>query len=188
MTSGLLLWLAAAAVSAAAPTAGTVFKDNFLDAEIRYLVSEGRVNFSADLPAGWSFSISIDGDQNGRWGKGVGDEAGGVETSSDRTFGQDVRGSVFCAQYVFTAVPSNLNEIYMSSDCNGYSSKGIVELTQLDARGRATITYRIPAAEIFGGRRDARLRACVWDTKRWTCQHSLAQPFILGNPLLVPTG
>ena len=189
MTSKLILFAAPllAAVSVQAPaqaaqSAGSLFADRQREAEIRYAFTPGHVEFSANLPAGWTFSVSIDGDRNGRWGNGPQGGGGTGDTSEDRKFGQDSRNGVFCAQYILTTVPGDPEQDYASSECNGYPSQGRVEMTQLDQRLRATITYRIPSAEIFGTHGDARLRVCVFDGRQWICQHSLANLFVLRNP------
>jgi hypothetical protein len=166
----------------AAPSGGTLFEDRERGIEVRYALTPANVEFSADLPAGWTFAVQIDGDRNGIWGNGPGRGTPTSFTSGDLVFGQDSRNGVFCAQYVLTAAPENPAEIYATSECNGYPSHGRVEMTQLDRRLRATITYRIPSAEVFGTQAEARLRVCVWDGRQWACQHSLASPFVLRNP------
>ena len=171
----------ASAFQGAPPSGGILFEDRQREVEIRYDLTPGAVMFSANLPAGWTFRIDIEGDQNGIWGNGP--DAGPLTrfTSGDRSFGQDSRNGVFCAQYILTTQPGDPAQIRARSECNGYPSHGRVEMTQLDARLRATITYRIPSAEVFGTHADARLRLCLWDGQRSTCQHSLADPFVLRN-------
>lgn len=185
LAPALLAALSAHASAQPTQSGGTLFEDRRREIEVRYAFTPGYVEFSAYLIAGWTFTVEIDGDQNGRWGNGA--EAGRPtsETSGDRTFGQDSRNGVFCAQYILTTTPKNPQEVYASSLCSGYPSRGRVEMTQFDNRQRATITYRIPSAEVFGPHRDARLRVCVFDGRRRTCQHSLANPFVLRNPSAV---
>lgn len=165
-----------------AQSGGTLFEDRQREVEVRYAFTPGNVEFSANLPAGWTFSVQIDGDQNGAWGNGPEGTRLSGDTSGDWAFAQDSRNGVLCAQYILTTVPGRPEDIYASTECNGYPSQGRVEMTQLDARLRATITYRIPSAEVFGTHGDAHLRVCVFDGRRWTCQHSLASPFVLQNP------
>jgi hypothetical protein len=181
LATPLLAALSAQASAQAPQSGGTLFEDRQREIEVRHAFTPGNVEFSANLPAGWTFSISIDGDQNGRWGNGPEGIATG-ETSGDRSFGQDSGHGAFCAQYILTTDPGNPEQVYASSDCNGYPSHGRVEMTQPDARRRTTITLRIPSAEVFGTHRDARLRACVYDGRRWTCQRWLATLFVLRNP------
>jgi hypothetical protein len=166
----------------AAPSGGKLFEDRQREIEVRYALTPGNVEFSAHLPAGWTFTVEIDGDQNGTWGNGPDTGALTSHASGDRAFGQDSRNGVFCAQYILTTTPGNPAEVYATSECNGYPSHGRVEMTQLDDRLRATITYKIPSAEVFEMHGDARLRVCVWDGRQRTCQHSLANPFVLRNP------
>lgn len=185
MASRLFLaaaFLAALPTPASAQPGGTLFADRQRDVEVRYAFTPGNVEFSAYLPAGWDFSVQIDGDQNGIWGNGPEGASPRSATSGDRVFGQDSRNGVFCAQYVLTTAPGRPEDIYASTECNGFPSQGRVEMTQLDARLRATIIYRIPSAEVFGTRANAHLRVCVWDGQRRTCQHSLASPFVLQRP------
>jgi hypothetical protein len=125
----------------------------------------------------------VEGYEDGRWGYGAGMAAGtGKRSSGDVTYGQEADGGAFCAQYVLSSVEAHPDDVYVSSDCNGYPSKGHVELSQVDAGRRVTIVYSIPADELFGGRPAAHLRACVWDKTAWTCQHSPRNPFLLRNP------
>jgi len=182
MAAAFLATFATQASAQPAQSGGALFEDRQRGIEVRYAFTPGTVEFSANLPAGWSFSVEIDGDQNGAWGNGQEGTRLSGETSGDRAFGQDSRNGVLCAQYVLTSVPGRPDDIYASTECNGYPSHGRVEMTQLDARLRATITYRIPLAEVFGAGPDAHLRVCVWDGQRRTCQHSLASPFVLQNP------
>ncbi|HYJ82490.1 MAG TPA: hypothetical protein VEW26_06570 [Allosphingosinicella sp.] len=178
----LLGLLAAAASPPVGDAGGIMFQDAGRDVSVRYEITGGRVDFSADLPAGWTFSVLVDGDQNGKWGNGAGISAADVPTSEDRTFAQDSRGGVFCAQYILASLPEDPSKILASSECDAYPSRGWVEMTQLDRRARARITYRIPSPEVFGSRPAAYLQVCVWDSKRWSCQHSPAKPFILLRP------
>jgi hypothetical protein len=181
LATPLLAALSAQASAQAAQSAGPLFEDRQREIDIRYAFTPGTVEFSANLPAGWTFNISIDGDQNGRWGNGPAGNATG-ETSGDRAFGQDSGHGAFCAQYILTTDPGDPEQVYASTECNGYPSHGRVEMTPPDARGRTTITYRIPSAEVFDTHPDARLRACVYDGQRWTCQRWLATLFVLRRP------
>lgn len=182
LAPALLALLSAHASAQPARSGGTLFEDRQREIEVRYAFTPGYVEFSAYLIAGWTFSVEIDGDQNGIWGHGPEALRPTSETSGDRTFGQDSKNGVFCAQYILTTTPENPAQVYASSLCSGYPSRGRVEMTQIDTRQRATITYRIPSAEVFGTHRDARLRVCVFDGRQSTCQHSLANPFVLRNP------
>ncbi|HEU0100649.1 MAG TPA: hypothetical protein VFQ67_17960 [Allosphingosinicella sp.] len=179
----MLIGLSIAAAAAPAGGSGAaLFEDATRGVSVRYEVAGGRVDFSAELPAGWTFSVLIDGDQDGKWGNGAGIGAAETPTSEDRTFGQDARGGVFCAQYILASRPEDPSQVLASSDCDAYPSRGWVEMGQLDRRGRARITYRIPSAEIFGSLASAHLQLCVWDSKRWSCRHGPARPFVLRRP------
>ena len=188
LAPAVLAALSAPATSQTPPAGDVIFEDRQSEVTVRYAFAPGTVLFSADLPAGWTFSVSIDGDRNGRWGNGP--ESGQLtsDRSGDRTFGQDSRNGVLCAQYILTTAPGDPERIYASSECNAYPSQGRVEMTQLDARERATITYRIPSAEVFGPHGEARLRVCVWNGRQNVCQHSLARPFVLRDPGGVTSG
>lgn len=181
LTAALLAGASTQAAAQAIDAAPAIYEDGQREIAVRFAFVSGAVEFSAYLPAGWSFSVQVDGDQNDAWGNGPEGTRLSGDTSGDRAFGQDSRNGVLCAQYILTSVPGRPEDIYASTECNGYPSQGRVEMTQLDERLRATITYRIPSAEIFGTRPDAHLRVCVWDGQRRTCQHSLARPFVLRN-------
>lgn len=133
----------------------------------------GTVAFTAHLPAGWTFGIDVDGNQDSIWGLGIGMPDAKMETSEDRSFGQDAKNGVFCSQFVFTAFEKDPAEIYSKSECGGLKSSGRVTMSGFDSKMRATITYELPPEEIFGARQTARIQACVWDTVRWNCQHRL---------------
>lgn len=182
LAAALLAAMSAQASAQATQSGGTLFEDRQQDIQVRYAFTTGAVEFSAYLPLGWTFRVEIDGDQNGAWGNGPGEGVPDRSTSGDRAFGQDSNNGVFCAQYILTTRPGQPEQVYMSSECSGYPSRGRVEMSQLDERRRATITYRIPSAEVFDTHREARLRACVYNGQRWICQHSLARLVVVRNP------
>jgi hypothetical protein len=179
------LALAASPIGAAVPAPAdphVIFNDAARQASVRYDFTPADVIFSANLPAGWSFSVDIDGDQNGQWGAGPESNAIDVRPTPDRAFGQDSRNGVFCSQYILSSDPQEPDDVYSSSECGMLPSKGVVEMTGFDAQMHATIRFKIPYDEIFGSRRDAHLRVCIWDTHRRTCQFSPAKPYILNRP------
>lgn len=151
-----------------------VYSDTKRNVAVRFAeVPMDMVLFSSELPAGWSFEISIDGNQDGKWGMGPGNPDVSVTTSPDRKYGQDSRNGVFCSQYVFSSFENDPTSIYMSSECGGLKSNGRVIMTGLDANMRSRIMFAIPADEIFGASQSAHVQVCVWDTVRWNCQHRL---------------
>ena len=178
------LFLLAATVQPAQSASQTLFHDPAREVEINYRFTPDGVEFFADLPAGWSFTLVVDSDRNGVWGNGAGLAAATGRPSADRKFGQDGRNGVFCAQLIYASAPTDPDEVMASTDCNGYRSGGRVEMSQLDDRDRATIRYVIPAREVFGEHTDARLQVCVWDTRRSTCHYSPSDPFVLTRPAL----
>ncbi|MDB5693114.1 MAG: hypothetical protein JWO81_2177 [Alphaproteobacteria bacterium] len=167
---------------AASPFDHVIVADASREVAIRYDFTPTGVEFSGHLPAGWSFSVEIDGDQDGRWGMGPETGAPHVQITPDRSFGQDSRNGVFCSQYIFSSYPQDPSDVYASSECGGLPSKGVVEMTGFDAGMRATIRLKIPYEEVFGNRPDAHLTVCIWDTHRRNCQYSPAKPFVLRRP------
>lgn len=129
--------------------------------------------FTSRLPAGWTFSVSIDGNQDGVWGSGTGMPSNSVTTSTDRKFGQDSRNGVFCSQYVFTSVQGDPSQINVSSECGELPSNGQVVMSGFDSNMRAKVSYEIPSVEVFATEQTARVEVCVWDSARRTCQHTL---------------
>jgi hypothetical protein len=129
--------------------------------------------FTSRMPAGWTFGVSIDGNQDGVWGSGTGTPSESVATPTDRKFGQDSRNGVFCSQYVFTSVQGDPSQIYASSECGDLPSTGQVIMSGFDSNMRAKISYEIPSLEVFGTKQTAHVEVCVWDTARWACQHML---------------
>jgi hypothetical protein len=188
MMQAMGLAAVAGAITAAGPgeAAGgpgqAIYKDASRNIEIRFVAAGSEAAFSAWLPAGWAFAINIDGDQDGRWGDGPERPDIVPHATGDRSFGQDARNGIFCPQYILSAEPQDPTEIYSKTECGGLPSKGHVEIGPLDAETRATITYRIPLAELFGNRADAHLQVCLWDTKRWSCQFTPAKPLVLHRP------
>jgi hypothetical protein len=159
---------------AAPVSSARIYADEARNIDVHLAQSpQHMVVISSHLPAGWTFKVDIDGDQNGVWGAGHNGPDGSRKTSSDLSFGQDTRNGVFCSQYVFSSIRQDPSEIYVTSECGGMKSKGRAILTGFDDEMRATLTLEIPADEFFGSARTARIRACVWDTKRWNCQHPL---------------
>jgi hypothetical protein len=173
----MLLMIAALGVG----SAQTVYEDRSNDVIVQFVQSaDGGAQFSSYLPAGWSFKIQVDGNQDGRWGAGSGPPRS-IAPTADRSYGQDSRGGIYCPQYIYSAQPDDPAETYASSECGQLPSKGHVELSALDAKTRATVTIKLPADEVFGATRTAKIRACVWNTKYWTCQFTLSDPLTLSR-------
>jgi len=182
----MFLAAAAAVVPPGQSSSQVLFHDPERDIAVRYAFTPEDVELSSYLPAGWTFSVAVDGDRNGRWGHGAETgPAANLEPTADRRFGQDARNGIFCAQSILTAYANDPTRVYSSTECDGYPSRGRVEMSQLDGRASATITLRIPLREIFGGHPDAHLQICVWDMRQWNCRHTPADPFILRNPSTV---
>lgn len=168
-------------VGLAAGLGQVIYQDRAQDAVVHLIQTpDGETQLSSHLPAGWSFKVQVDGNQDGVWGVGSGPPRSMAPTP-DRTFGQDARGGIYCSQYLYTSQPGNPNETFASSECGELPSKGHVELSGLDSKTRASITIKLPSDEFFGPQPTAKIRVCVWDTKRWTCQHSLADPLIISR-------
>src|SRR4051812_2959806 len=165
MPAGIMLaLLAAPGASGPGPRADThiVFSDATRDVTVRYDFTPGDVEFSARLTDGWSFSVPIDGDQNGVWGKGPEREGIGIEPTADREFGPTSHGAL-CAQYLLSSDPHDPNDVYSSSVCGALRSRAIIESTGVDPHDRALVTFRIPYEELFGDRPNAHLQICLWD-------------------------
>jgi hypothetical protein len=184
MRSLLLAGLAASSLGVQdAPSSDhVIFHDAEHDVSILYDFTPAGVEFSAHLPAGWSFRVAVDGDQDGRWGDGRDNGRTGTHPTPDRAFAQDSRNGVFCSAYILSSVPQDPSQVYAESECGGYPSQGSVVMSGFDAHMRATITLRIPAQELFGDRPDAHLQICLWDTQRRSCHHTPAEPFVLRRP------
>lgn len=158
----------------------TIFEDKMRNVSVEYAPTrDGHVEFSSYLPAGWSFKIDIDGDQNGAWGVGSGAPSEPMKPTPDHAFGQDERNGIFCSQYILTSVPHQPDEVYATSECGALPSRGHVEISGMDAALHATIKYVLPADELFGSEPTAKIKVCVWDTIKLSCQHSVAHPLIL---------
>lgn len=179
MNASLLsLLLAMGASSAAQQDPQILLHDPARDVDIRYDMVGPDVVFSAELPVGWSFTVAIDGDRNNIWGNGAGMEVANRGVTTDHKYGRDQDGS-FCAQSILSSFLNDPSQVLVSTDCDGYPSKGRLEWGQRNARKRAVMTLRIPASEIFGKYPDAHLQICLWDTKTEDCQFSPAAPYVL---------
>lgn len=168
----------ATAATARAPVASIAGQRVYADPQHNIVVEfvqspEGITVFTGRMPAGWTFDISVDGNQDGAWGVGKGIPSRSITISPDRKFGQASRTGVFCSQYVFTSVEGDPTQIYSSSGCGELPSDGQVIMSGFDSAMRAKLTYQIPAPELFGTAATVRVQACVWDTVRWSCQHSM---------------
>lgn len=144
--------------------------------EISVTLAETPLNtvvITSRLPAGWTFGIDVDGDQNEVWGAGPEKPGISRDRTTDRSFGQDSRNGVFCSQYVFSTFAKDPSEIYAKSECGAMESRGRVIMTGFDSNMHATITLEIPTDEFFGAAQSAHIQTCVWGTLRWNCQHRL---------------
>ena len=156
-----------------------IYEDRAQDVAVSFTqISPAEVHFSSNLPEGWSFVVRLDGDQNGRWGDGRGIPKSDNPTA-DRSFGLDGDGKSYCFQHILTASVENPEEVEASTECGRHPSKGGIDFGRRDDRSRRTMTLKLPADELFGISQTARIRICVWDTKKMTCQYTLADPFVL---------
>lgn len=173
-----MMWIAVALVIS---TQQPVYEDRAQAVVVNFTqVSASEVQFTSQMPAGWSFNVQLDGNQDGRWGDGNGEPKSDAPTA-DRSFGLHADGKTYCFQHILTALPEDPSRIFASSRCNRYRSEGSVEFGSLDDQSRKTITIKLPAEELFGTFPTARIRICVWDTKQMTCQYTLADPFVLAR-------
>ncbi|MCY7281670.1 MAG: hypothetical protein LH610_12405 [Sphingomonas bacterium] len=169
------------AVALAMGAQQVIYEDRAQDVTVNFTqTSPADVQFSAHLPAGWSYRVQLDGDQDGRWGVGSGSPTS-MKPTADRRFGQDARGGIYCPQYIFTASAEDPTLTYSSSECGRLLSKGHVELSSVDDRTRATVTIKLPADELFGTFKTARIQVCLWDTKQTTCQYTVTDPLVLSR-------
>ena len=180
-TAAIWLALSLAAAPVHAPS-HTLFKDDQQGYEVKYAFTPSAVEFSSNLPAGWSFMVKVDGNQDGAWGDGPKGLKFTRRTTVDRAFGQDSRNGIFCSQYIYSSFEDDPSRVFASSECGVMPSKGYVAMSGLDKSTRATITLHIPAAEVFGKFKEARLQICVWDTKQVVCHYTPRDPFVLRSP------
>jgi hypothetical protein len=178
--AALPAWIVAP--GAASANDRTIFSDPARSVSVLYDFTPLGVEFSARLRVGWSFSVSVDGNQDGKWGHGPFSSTPDLTPTPDRRFGQDSRNGVFCSQYVLASLPGDPDQIALSTECNGALSRGSVLMSGFDARMWATITLRIPSDELFGSYPNAHLQICVWDTRQETCEFSPTRPFVLSHP------
>jgi hypothetical protein len=154
-----------------------VYVDEASDVRVSYVeLPTGKVYFSSQLPAGWTFRIEVDGDQNGVWGLGAGKKRDlSVVTSPDYSFGRTSPDGLFCPQYIFTHWEQYPTAAYGYSKCGALKSNGRVIMSAPDSKMRATIQYEVPSDEFFGNRPTARIEVCVWDTKKLVCEHAMPE-------------
>lgn len=164
------------------PTDQPGFIDPVRNVEVRYKAVANRFEFSSLLPEGWAFMVSVDVDQNGRWGNGPMTGMNSLRRSPDRSFGRDADNGGFCAQSVMASMIGNPDRISASTDCGTVPTRGSIDIGGPDAQGRYLMTLSIPNEELFGARPRSNIQICVWDTRRTTCQHSPARPLVLTRP------
>jgi hypothetical protein len=148
---------------------------------IRYDLAPGAVVFGAQLPAGWTVSVAVDGDQDGIWGHGPYTGADQSTPTSDieySTLGA-LQGVALCAQYVYAANAKDAEKPYYTSYCNVFASKAEVHVSQPDSDGNVTTGYLIPASELFGSNPTAHVVFIVWDTNMFHQFFTISKPFVL---------
>ncbi len=147
---------------------------------VRYRSNGPLIQFSSELPAGWSFTVAVDGDQNGVWGVGSSQETS--DRSPDFKIGQDSENGIFCGQYILTASATDPTQVFSSTDCDGFPSGGTVTMSQMTQKKSAEITYQIPTSVMFGKNNTIKLQICVWDTQRNKCYFSPQIPYSIKRP------
>ena len=155
----------------------TIVRDG--QVSVRYRFNGPLLQFYSELPAGWSFKVVVDSDQNGVWGSGFDLPTQTLRQSPDFLIGQHSKNGIFCGAYVLTASSSDPAQIFAATDCDGFQTGGTVTISQMTQKQSAEITYNVPTSVIFGKNDTIRLQICVWDTKRSQCYFSPAQPYVI---------
>jgi hypothetical protein len=151
MFLALLLLQAAVKAQTASPPKQTIFEDQGRQVSVHFSgAASAMVEFSSEIPAGWSFTVNVDGDQDGRWGSGHGIPPASVMSSPDYAFGQHGRTGKLCPQYVFTSFESDPSQAQVMSKCGELPSKGQVAIEEAKASGRVAISYILPVSEVSG--------------------------------------
>jgi hypothetical protein len=155
---------------------------------IRYDLAVGSVVFGAQLPTGWTFSIAVDGDQNGIWGHGPYTGAEQSTPTSDIEYSaNNANGSsALCAQYVYAANARDPEKPYYTSYCNVFASKAEVRVSQPNSDGQVTTGYLIPASELFGANATAHVVFVVGDTQMFHQFFTISKPFVVNASDLPP--
>lgn len=171
----MLLSALASQAAGVQPAAQSIYEDSSSGITINYLPGKESelAEFTSTVPPGWGFLIRVDGDQDGAWGIGTGLTS--ARTSSDKQFAQTQFG-IFGPQHILTAAADNPARTQSATPCGELVTSGHVELSAPTPSGWVEIKYKIPPKEIFGDRVVAHVQACLWDTMRWSCQHSPKDP------------
>ncbi len=148
---------------------------------IDYSFVGSGVQFTSVLPERWTFSVNVDGDQNGIWGVGPVDEARTAQSSEDFAYGLDVDSGTLCSQYILAANVNDSSSHSVSSACDSHVSAAYLQVGQIDRSKNVKVSLYIPGKELFGSRSDAHLQVCVWDTRAWRCKYSPMAPFVLAK-------
>ncbi|RYF21055.1 MAG: hypothetical protein EOO77_06790 [Oxalobacteraceae bacterium] len=152
------------------------------DLTVRYEFIGGQIVFNALLPEGWSFSLNVDGDQNGVWGNGNGTDPALMTNSKDYTYGSTKSGYL-CSQYIYTGSADSLS-VNASSACSARPSRGHMILGPgAIAEELVSSAVSVPIAEFFGTHSDARIQICIFNTKNWSCNFSPSSLFRIIRPL-----
>ena len=177
--TGVLVQTALADTKLPASSDQVVFEQLERGVSVQYkVVDSNTVEFTSSLPDSWGFVVSIDGDQDGRWGEGIGAPKTPRRKTNDREFSHTKAGK-FCPGYVLTSQPDNPHAIFASSVCGAIPSKGVAEVSKPDSAGRILIKLKIPADEIFDEKGTAHIQVCVWSAKAQSCQGSPQEPIKL---------
>lgn len=148
------------------------------DISVNYVESVSLGVFTARLQEGWSFSVHVDGNQDGEWGYGADNPRSNLRPTDDYSFGQTREGTP-CSQYIYSAKPNNPDYVASSSTCGAFSSSATVDITTSDRLGFFFVTYKIPKVELFKNRSNAHVLIAVWDG------NALHHYYTLKNPLLL---
>ncbi|HET9393654.1 MAG TPA: hypothetical protein VFO29_09090 [Candidatus Rubrimentiphilum sp.] len=132
--------------------------------------------FSALLPSAWSYSILVDGDENGAWGDGP---LGSRKLShSQADFAYATARGKLCTQYIYAAYPDNPDMVYDSSVCGARKSRATFGLVAA-ADGVSLQTFTIPKSELRDGPGEVHFAIEVWDGSATSVFGSPSAPYVL---------
>jgi len=148
-------------------------------AQVYVRTDELSVIFTAALPTAWSYSILVDGDQNGIWGVArhvVIPPGTPSPPSPDFAYGATVDGR-FCSQFIYSAYPDESDMLYESSACGGRKSAATFDTAV--TQGGALKAFTIPKRELRASTGTVHFVISIWDGSGQLVFGSPSVPFVI---------
>ena len=142
-------------------------------------VDQNNVVVSAILPTTWTYTVDVDADGDGKWGYGPAVQGNNSKPRGDFAYAE--AGSKFCAQYIYSAIPTETDMIALSSYCGERKSAATYSATS-QPDGKKLAVYTIPVSEIRTKAGDIEFTVVLYDGTSFWYFGSPQAPFVLSIP------